>query len=294
MTSDISSVINVFSKFMDPKFHKKVKDVEEILSLPIFAYKFIDEEVAKVLEEHFDITSIQNIAKLNKEHPFESLINLKFDDDSSEESDELEKIKTILEEIKEKYPNIETHLKKAITISSLVYNIKNGKIQAEKKGQKIIVVGLDNAGKTAILNKFGGRLGITDLAKIKPTKGVSRKHVKTNALDLFIWDFGGQETQRKRYFKDPDKYFLQLDLLLYVIDVQDLDKFDQSFDYFSGILENLVTLEENPYILIFIHKYDPDLRKDPKILLNVEFLQDSLKEIFESYEFDYEIYLTSI
>ncbi|MFX0072738.1 MAG: hypothetical protein ACFFAO_16770, partial [Candidatus Hermodarchaeota archaeon] len=60
------------------------------------------------------------------------------------------------------------------------------------------------------------------------------------------------------------------------------------------ILEILDTLEENPYILIFIHKYDPDLRSDPTILLNVEFLQDALKEIFEPIEFDYEIYLTSI
>ena len=58
----------------------------------------------------------------------------------------------------------------------------------------------------------------------------------------------------------------------------------------------MITLEENPYILVFVHKYDPDLRNDPTILLNVEFLKDYLRQFFENGDsnFDYEIYLTSM
>jgi len=64
-------------------------------------------------------------------------------------------------------------------------------ISQKRKDQKIIVVGLNNAGKTAILTQFGGRLGIKDLALLKPTRGVNRQEIKTKELNLHLWDFGG-------------------------------------------------------------------------------------------------------
>ena len=89
MSSDLSSAINVFSKFMDSKYHKKFKNIEEILSLPISAYKFIDEGMAILLEEYFNIINIDDIIKLDKDKPLESLISLKIGDDITEESDEV-------------------------------------------------------------------------------------------------------------------------------------------------------------------------------------------------------------
>ena len=55
-------------------------------------------------------------------------------------------------------------------------------------------------------------------------------------------------------------------------------------------------LEESPYILVFLHKYDPDLKNDPKILLNIELIKDNINELIKrkNIEFDLEIYLTSI
>ena len=291
-----TSAIKIFAKFIDPKVAKKLKTIDEVLDLPISVYKFVDEELSQNLEDNFRLINIGDAAKLNKENPFAGLLELVIPEDSTEVSEEKEKLEIKIQEINENNPNLVKDLKKAITISSIIKSIKKESIEEKKTGQKIIVVGLHNAGKTAILTKFGGRLGIGDLASIKPTKGVDRKHVKTSTLDLFIWDFGGQEALRKKYFKNPEKYFLQLDLLIYVIDVQDSEKFDESFDYFNDILDMLITLEENPYILIFIHKYDPDLRDDPTVLLNVEFLKDNLKDLFETLnnDFDYEIYLTSV
>ena len=291
-----TSIIKIFAKFLDQKAAKKLKTIDEILNLPISTYKFIEEALSKDLEENFNLTTIGELAKLDKDKPFENLLELDKIEDPKEISEKKEELESKIQELKSNYPTFEKVLKKAITISSIIKSAKKESIEEKKTGQKIIVVGLDNAGKTAILTKFGGRLGIGDLASIKPTKGVARKHIKTCTIDLFIWDFGGQEALRKKYFKNPEKYFLQIDLLIYVIDVQNSERFEQSFDYFNDILNMLITLEENPYILIFVHKYDPDLRNDPTILLNVEFLKDNLKELFESmnYDFDYEIYLTSI
>jgi len=295
MTSE-SSAIKIFTKFLDPQLIKKIETIEDVLNLPISVYNFLGEAEAKILEVDFKLINIRDIAVLKKKDPFTSLIELQISGEDPEALDRKKDLEIKIQEIKTKNPNLEKKLKKAVTISSIIKSVKKLSIEDKKSAQKIVVVGLDNAGKTAILTKFGGKLGITDLASIKPTKGLARKHIKTSTLDLFIWDFGGQEAFRKMYFKYPEKYFLQLDLLIYVIDVQDSERFDESFDYFSNIIDILITLEENPYILIFVHKYDPDLRNEPAILLNVEFLKDHLRNFFEhkDYDFDYEIYLTSI
>jgi len=158
------------------------------------------------------------------------------------------------------------------------------------------VAGLDAAGKTSLLSKFGGRLGISDMIATHPTKGVVRMKFGTSNLSLFIWDLGGQEEYRERYLNNPEQYFIQLDLLIYVIDVQDPKRFEESLDYLDKILDSLVMLEETPYVLLFLHKYDPDLKGDPKILLNIELLKDNISELLKSknYDFELEVYLTSI
>ena len=107
---------------------------------------------------------------------------------------------------------------------------------------------------------------------------------------------GGQVQYRSNYLENPEQYFIELDLLIYVIDIQDQFRFDESIQYFSQILEVIITLEEKPWIMVFLHKFDPDLKEDPEILLRIEMLKDVLKETFVKNEFtsDYEIYLTSI
>ena len=298
MISEGPSIIKIFSKFLDPKVSniKKLKKIADILELPIYAYNFLNNEEVKILQEVFEVYNIKDVSKLNKEELLESLFDLEKLDDSQKNSAIREDLNVKFEELKEKFPSLEDKLKKVITISSIVISAKDERDFLEKKEQKVAVVGLDNAGKTAILTKLGGRLGINDLALIKPTKGVERRHIKTDVLDLYIWDFGGQISFRERYLENPEKYFLQLDLLMFVVDIQDSERFEDFFDYFEKILDIIIALEENPYLLVFIHKYDPDIKSKPEILLNVEFLKENLREVFEkkNYEFDYEIYLTSI
>ncbi|MFX1410170.1 MAG: ADP-ribosylation factor-like protein [Promethearchaeota archaeon] len=297
--TDFSRVINVFSKFLDPKDAKinKLKTLEDILKLPIHSYKFISKEESNIVKELLELSKIGEISKLNKENPFESLIKfLEEAEQPSTVSEMKENLSEKIEELKEKYPTLERNLKKAITISSIIANLEADTRDFEPHAQKIVVAGLDNAGKTASLSKLGGRLGVSDLIKTQPTKGVYRMNVGSEKLSLYIWDLGGQEEYRTRYLENPEQYFLQLDLLIYIIDIQDPDRFDDSLEYFEKILELIIILEENPYIIVFIHKFDPDLKKDPEILLNIELLKDKLNEILQKTDFvlDVEIYLTSI
>ncbi|MGQ4872566.1 MAG: ADP-ribosylation factor-like protein [Promethearchaeia archaeon] len=307
MSQEIQRVVNIFSKFLDSKFLEKLSSLKKgkedeiavldrILKLPIYAYKFLTEKEAKILEDILDIHDIEEASILNPADPFERLISLESTADPIKATEMREKLKKQIEVLKDKFPNLEYNLKKTITISSLIKNFKETKEVPKKRDQKIIVVGLDNAGKTAIINKFGNKLNIKDLAELKPTKGIERQKLETKDLDLIIWDFGGQEQYRQQYLENPEKYFFQSDLILYVIDVQDSERFDQSLQYFDSILDILITLEENPYFIIFIHKVDPDIKNDPEILLNIEYLKEKIKEIFDSktQTFDYEIYLTSI
>ncbi|MHA1456935.1 MAG: ADP-ribosylation factor-like protein [Promethearchaeota archaeon] len=290
MEVDISRIVSTFSKFLDKNTVKisKLKTIEDVLKLPIYSYKFLDKNAAKVLKELLDINDIESASKLDKEYPFESLNHIGSTKDPIKAAELQEQLEEKIEELKEKYPDIEKNLKKAIVISSIITKSVDEGNSYGKAAQKVIIIGLDNAGKTAILNKFGGQLGINDLTNLKPTKGVDRRYIKTETsdLDLFIWDMGGQEEYRNKYLKNPESYFLQIDLLIYVIDVQDSERYPESFEYFEEIL--------NPFVMVYLHKYDPDLKGDQEILLNIELLKDNLNLILTQYGFDYEAYLTSI
>ena len=209
MSSDISNVLNVFSKFLDPKVVKisKLKTIEEIKKLPIFSYKFLTKSEAKVLKEILDISNIEEASKLDKENPFESLNHIGSTKDPIKAAEIQDELNEKIVVLKEKYPELEDSLKKAIVISSIITRVVDEGDSFGKAAQKVIIIGLDNAGKTAILNKFGGSLGINDLANLKPTKGVDRRFVKTedSDLDLFIWDMGGQAKYRSKYFDNPEK-----------------------------------------------------------------------------------------
>jgi hypothetical protein len=295
MASEVSSLIKLFSKFLDPTSAKidKLKEIDDVLKLPLHSYKFIDKEESTMMKQLLEISTIKDASKKDKDNPLQSLIEIEEPDDSIELAVSLQKK---IEELKVKYPTFETKLKKTITISSLIASIKEDKEGIEAKGQKVLVCGLDAAGKTSLLSKFGGRLGISDMMSTHPTKGVVRMKFGSTNLNLFIWDLGGQEEYRERYLNNPEQYFVQLDLLLYVIDVQDPERFDESLDYLDKILDSIIMLEENPYILVFLHKVDPELKNDPKILLNIEILKDDISELIKSkdFNFDIEMYLTSI
>lgn len=285
-----------FLKYFDKKFLnlKEIKSIGDLAKLPIFAYKFFTKNDTKIISKLFDINVIEDLSKLDKEKPFDQFFSLDATEDPIKQAKIVEKMRKQIDILTEKIPNLETKLKKGIIISDVIARTAKKKEPIKKKETKIICVGLENAGKTAILSRFGGRLGIQELSKLKPTKKVKRRVVETKDLTLLIWDFGGQEIYRKMYLKEPEKYFFQTHLVLYVIDVQDPNKFDESFEYFSQILEIFKIFEEKPYFLIFIHKSDPDLRETPEFQLNVEIAKVGINDLFKERYMEFEVFTSSI
>lgn len=142
---------------------------------------------------------------------------------------------------------------------------------------KIIVSGLDNAGKTSILTALDKKYDFErDIVQLKPTIRVEYHKMNFLKNNTIFWDMGGQETYREIYVNYQDVYFDSTDLLIYVIDIQDPDRFDNSLEYLDAILTFFSENEMDVPIIITFHKYDPDLKADNEILMNIEKLRDQI------------------
>ena len=110
---------------------------------------------------------------------------------------------------------------------------------------KIIILGIQNAGKTTILY----RLSIGQLVKTTPTIGSNVEEISYNNIKLQAWDLGGQQSTRSVW----DVYFVNTDAIIYVIDTHD-ETYDDSKTQFYKLLSNEAL--KNAVILIYANKQD--------------------------------------
>ncbi|XP_025070738.1 ADP-ribosylation factor-like protein 2 isoform X1 [Alligator sinensis] len=87
------------------------------------------------------------------------------------------------------------------------------KMRQKERELRILMLGLDNAGKTTILKKFNGE----DIDTISPTLGFNIKTLEHRGFKLNIWDVGGQSSLRS-YWRN---YFESTDGLIWVVDSAD-------------------------------------------------------------------------
>ena len=83
------------------------------------------------------------------------------------------------------------------------------KLKRSDNEARILVLGLDNSGKTTILKK----LSEEDISHIMPTQGFNIKSLMHEGFKLNVWDIGGQKSIRP-YWRN---YFDQTDALVYVL-----------------------------------------------------------------------------
>ncbi|MHA1265984.1 MAG: ADP-ribosylation factor-like protein [Candidatus Helarchaeota archaeon] len=135
----------------------------------------------------------------------------------------------------------------------------------EKKIAKIVIMGLENSGKTSILLSLQQKVNLLTYYSLKPTPGVDIVTIDKNDIRFVIWECGGQEQYRKEYLQNLEKYVQQSKKFIYVIDVQDIDRYEAALKYFSDIIR-LMKKEDikNMQLSIFLHKFDPGLEKDPR------------------------------
>ncbi|AES93820.2 ADP-ribosylation factor family protein [Medicago truncatula] len=114
----------------------------------------------------------------------------------------------------------------------------------------VVMVGLDNAGKTTILYK----LQIGKVVSTIPTIGFNAEKVEYKNVDFIVWD----------------NYFNNFDGLIYVVDCHDRERIDQVKEEFQTTINDPSML--NKIILVFTNKQDLKSVGNPTILVpHIEF-----------------------
>ncbi|KAK4436150.1 ADP-ribosylation factor 1 [Sesamum alatum] len=111
---------------------------------------------------------------------------------------------------------------------------------------RVVMLGLDAAGKTTILYK----LHIGEVLSTVPTIGFNVEKVQYKNVIFTVWDVGGQEKLRPLW----RHYFSNTDGLIYVVDSLDRERIGRAKEEFQSIIQDPFML--NAVILVFANKQD--------------------------------------
>uniref|UniRef100_A0A182N9J6 ADP-ribosylation factor-like protein 2 n=1 Tax=Anopheles dirus TaxID=7168 RepID=A0A182N9J6_9DIPT len=103
------------------------------------------------------------------------------------------------------------------------------KMKQKEKEMRILLLGLDNAGKTTILKRFNGE----PIDQISPTLGFNIKTLHYNDFVLNMWDVGGQKSLRS-YWRN---YFECTDGLIWVVDSTDRMRMESCREELTVLLQ---------------------------------------------------------
>mmetsp|Transcript_12511 Transcript_12511/g.38203 ORF Transcript_12511/g.38203 Transcript_12511/m.38203 type:complete len:180 (-) Transcript_12511:166-705(-) len=115
-----------------------------------------------------------------------------------------------------------------------------------KREVRILMLGLDNAGKTSILYR------LKDGAHIKtvPTIGFNVETLEINNIQMQVWDLGGQASIRP-YWRS---YYQRQEAIIFVVDSTDTERLAVAKDELLSILEEDELQEA--VICVFANKQD--------------------------------------
>ncbi len=240
-------------------------DIEpkKILELSVSHIKGISLEAQKTLKRTLDVKTIADFA--NKILSYSNI--------------HLLKLLNIKEEDLEKWQ----------TVANYITRFLQGKVDLTFN-VKILLSGLDNAGKSAILSIL--MKCYTNIANLKPTVEVNIEQLAKENVSFVIWDMGGQEQYRQRYIDHPERYFIDVKSVIYVIDIQDKATYATSTNYLIKILDILESFSQYPDFFIFLHKADPQVYD--KIQNDLKDMEKQIQGIFTNRSFQHHILHTSI
>lgn len=142
---------------------------------------------------------------------------------------------------------------------------------------KVIIAGLDNAGKTSILTALNKKYDFhKDIISLTPTIRVEYQATEFLKNKIVFWDMGGQEQYRKLYQEKQELYFADTDLLVYIIDIQDTKRIGTSLAYLDMILHNFKKHKMDVPLIISFHKFDPELRGNDEMVDQIEELRENI------------------
>ena len=115
-----------------------------------------------------------------------------------------------------------------------------------RQQSKIVMVGLDAAGKTTVLYK----LQLGEVITTAPTIGFNVETIQYKKLEMTVWDIGGQTVLRKLW----RHYYNGCDAVIYIVDSNDTERIDEAAHELRQVLSN----EElrDAAVLVYANKQD--------------------------------------
>ncbi|HUW91216.1 MAG TPA: ADP-ribosylation factor-like protein [Candidatus Nanopelagicaceae bacterium] len=150
---------------------------------------------------------------------------------------------------------------------------------------KVIISGLDNAGKTSILTALNKKYNFQkEIISLTPTIRVEYQATEFLKNRVVFWDMGGQEKYRKLYQEKQDLYFADTDLLLYIVDIQDPERNETSLAHLDMILKNFKKHKMDVPLIISFHKFDPEFTGNEQMIEQIEVLRKHILKLYPSFK----------
>jgi len=150
---------------------------------------------------------------------------------------------------------------------------------------KIIVSGLDNAGKTSILTALDKKYDFhKDIISLTPTIRVEYHTTYFLNQKVIFWDCGGQTQYRELYEKKQDIYFDGTDLMLFILDIQDKERYETSLEYLDMILQHFNRNKMDVPLIISFHKFDPEIRTNGVYIEEIESIRENILKRYSNFK----------
>ena len=120
----------------------------------------------------------------------------------------------------------------------------------KKKEANVVVVGLDNSGKTTIINKLKPEEAKSH--DVVPTIGFNVERFQTKSLQFTAFDMSGQGRYRNLW----EHYYRECHGIIFVIDSSDKIRMTVAKDELNMLLRNSDIAQKRIPILLFANKMD--------------------------------------
>ena len=111
----------------------------------------------------------------------------------------------------------------------------------KKPEAKVVCVGLDNSGKTTIINRLKPPKTKQKSDEIVPTVGFVSEKFQAGGLEFTVWDFSGQGRYRNMW----EMYYKDAQAVIFVIDSADRLRMAVAKDELEGILSKSFFVKKN-------------------------------------------------
>lgn len=123
-------------------------------------------------------------------------------------------------------------------------------LSSKRRDMNLLVVGLDNSGKTSIINFL--KTSDSKVNSVTPTVGFSVETFTTKSLNFTAFDMSGQSRYRNLW----EHYYREADAIVFVIDSSDKMRLVVCKEEFESMMNHPELRNKNIPVLILANKID--------------------------------------